>query len=93
MTLPYNLLLSKTAREALGIDLRGHIVIVDEAHSESVIELLRGFEFEFDDSLYVADLIDTVLSVHSHTLTSSILQLSLAQVGPHAINPLPIRSH
>lgn len=33
VTLPYNLLLSKTAREALGIDMRGHIVIVDEAHS------------------------------------------------------------
>lgn len=29
-----------------------------------------------------ADLIDTVLSIHSHTLSSTILQLSLAQVRP-----------
>ncbi|KAG8888096.1 ATP-dependent DNA helicase chl1, partial [Tulasnella sp. 403] len=30
--LPYNLLLQKNSREALGIDLKDHIVIVDEAH-------------------------------------------------------------
>ena len=34
VTLPYNLLLHKTSREALGIDLKNHVVIVDEAHSE-----------------------------------------------------------
>lgn len=28
------------------------------------------------------DLIDTVLSIHSHTLSSTVLQLSLAQVRP-----------
>jgi DEAD_2 len=33
VTLPYNLLLQKSAREALGIDLRGQVVIIDEAHS------------------------------------------------------------
>jgi Rad3-related DNA helicase len=33
VTLPYNLLLQKAAREALGIDLKDHIVIIDEAHS------------------------------------------------------------
>ncbi|KAH7918788.1 DNA repair helicase [Leucogyrophana mollusca] len=33
VTLPYNLLLQKTAREALGIDLTGQIVIIDEAHN------------------------------------------------------------
>ncbi|EMD33187.1 hypothetical protein CERSUDRAFT_108361 [Gelatoporia subvermispora B] len=31
--LPYNLLLQKTAREALGIDLTNQVVIVDEAHN------------------------------------------------------------
>ena len=31
--LPYNLLLQKTAREALGIDLTDQVVIIDEAHS------------------------------------------------------------
>lgn len=33
VTLPYNLLLQKTAREALGIDLTNQVVIIDEAHS------------------------------------------------------------
>ncbi|KAJ7729680.1 helicase C-terminal domain-containing protein [Mycena maculata] len=33
ITLPYNLLLHKTAREALGIDLTDQIVIIDEAHN------------------------------------------------------------
>ncbi|KAI0667105.1 DNA repair helicase [Trametes maxima] len=31
--LPYNLLLQQTAREALGIDLTGQVVIIDEAHN------------------------------------------------------------
>jgi chromosome transmission fidelity protein 1 len=33
ITLPYPLLLQKSAREALGIDLTGHVVVVDEAHN------------------------------------------------------------
>lgn len=33
MTLPYNLLLQKTTREALGIDLTNQVVIIDEAHN------------------------------------------------------------
>ncbi|KAF8630963.1 hypothetical protein AX17_005319 [Amanita inopinata Kibby_2008] len=33
VTLPYNLLLQQNAREALGIDLTGQIVIIDEAHN------------------------------------------------------------
>ncbi|KAJ7164685.1 helicase C-terminal domain-containing protein [Mycena crocata] len=33
VTLPYNLLLQKTARKALGIDLTNQIVIIDEAHN------------------------------------------------------------
>ncbi|KAH8199770.1 hypothetical protein TruAng_006051 [Truncatella angustata] len=33
ITLPYPLLLQQTAREALGIDLKGSVVIVDEAHN------------------------------------------------------------
>ncbi|KAF7299172.1 Chl1 helicase [Mycena indigotica] len=33
VTLPYNLLIQKTAREALGIDLTNQVVIVDEAHN------------------------------------------------------------
>jgi chromosome transmission fidelity protein 1 len=33
VTLPYPLLLQKTAREALGISVKGHVVIIDEAHN------------------------------------------------------------
>lgn len=33
LTLPYPLLLQKTAREALGVNIRGNVVIVDEAHN------------------------------------------------------------
>jgi chromosome transmission fidelity protein 1 len=33
VTLPYNLLLQKNAREALDIDLTNQIVVIDEAHS------------------------------------------------------------
>ncbi|KAL5323167.1 hypothetical protein ACEPPN_007695 [Leptodophora sp. 'Broadleaf-Isolate-01'] len=33
VTLPYPLLLQKSAREALGLSVKGHVVIIDEAHN------------------------------------------------------------
>jgi chromosome transmission fidelity protein 1 len=33
LTLPYPLLLQKSARDALGITIKGHVVIIDEAHN------------------------------------------------------------
>ena len=33
ITLPYPLLLQKSAREALGISIKGHVIIIDEAHN------------------------------------------------------------
>lgn len=68
VTLPYNLLLQKNAREALGIDLTDQIVVIDEAHSESV-------EVAAD-----ADLIDTILGIYSATLPSSHLTSALSQL-------------
>ena len=40
VTLPYPLLLQKSAREALGISLKDHVVIVDEAHN--LIDAVEG---------------------------------------------------
>ncbi|GAA6027355.1 hypothetical protein JCM8097_002622 [Rhodosporidiobolus ruineniae] len=51
VTLPYNMLMAKSAREALGISLKDHIVVVDEAHN----------------------LIDSILSLHSVSITTSQL--------------------
>lgn len=46
VTLPYNLLLHRDAREALGIDLINQVVVVDEAHSEYFTMTLRKpYEF------------------------------------------------
>ncbi|GAA5845996.1 hypothetical protein JCM9279_004750 [Rhodotorula babjevae] len=41
VTLPYNMLMQKSAREALGISLKEHIVIIDEAHNliDSILSL------------------------------------------------------
>ncbi|WPH00584.1 Hypothetical protein R9X50_00341400 [Acrodontium crateriforme] len=40
VTLPYPLLLQKTAREALGISLKNHVVIIDEAHN--ILQAIEG---------------------------------------------------
>lgn len=40
VTLPYPLLLQKSAREALGINLKGHVVVIDEAHN--LMEAIAG---------------------------------------------------
>ncbi|KAF8507368.1 helicase C-terminal domain-containing protein [Hysterangium stoloniferum] len=58
VTLPYNLLLQRSAREALGIDITNHVVVVDEAHN----------------------LIDSLLSVHTVSLSLSTLTTSIFQL-------------
>ncbi|KAI0333315.1 DNA repair helicase [Cubamyces sp. BRFM 1775] len=68
--LPYNLLLQKTAREALGIDLSGQVVIIDEAHSASSADY------------FALDLISTLLSLSTtrlplRTLSNARHQLSI----------------
>lgn len=45
VTLPYPLLLQKSAREALGISLKGHVIIIDEAHNlMDAISGIHGIE-------------------------------------------------
>lgn len=43
--MPYPLLLQKSAREALGISLKGHVIIIDEAHNlMDAISGIHGIE-------------------------------------------------
>lgn len=42
VTLPYPLLLQKNAREALKLSLKGHVVIIDEAHN--LMDAIAGIE-------------------------------------------------
>ncbi|WVW82792.1 hypothetical protein I302_104803 [Kwoniella bestiolae CBS 10118] len=58
VTLPYNLLLKKNAREALDINLKDQVIVIDEAHN----------------------LIDTLLSIYSTTLTSSTISNATSQL-------------
>ncbi|KAK3622138.1 ATP-dependent DNA helicase chl1 [Elasticomyces elasticus] len=51
VTLPYPLLLQKTARDALGISLKGHVVIIDEAHN-----LLNAIESTYSTQISEAQL-------------------------------------
>lgn len=61
VTLPYNLLLQKDARESLGVDMQDAVVLVDEAHN----------------------LIDTILSVHSATITSAQVSTAKGQINEY----------
>lgn len=77
MLLPYNLLLQRTAREALGIDLTGQVVIIDEAHSTNPILCLCNLLIRL-----CTDLTSTLLSLSTtrlplRTLVNARHQLSI----------------
>lgn len=48
VTLPYNLLLQKTARESLGLNIKDQIIVIDEAHSELLSSGPQKFPFMAD---------------------------------------------
>jgi chromosome transmission fidelity protein 1 len=73
--LPYNLLLSRVARESLGIDLQDHVVVIDEAHSQYA----RSGSTKYSLTRRI-DLIDTILSIHTVALTSDTLKTCLSQL-------------
>ena len=74
VTLPYNLLLHRDAREALGIDLINQVVVIDEAHSEyfttNATETLTSLQ----------DLISSLLSLSTVTLPLGTLNVCLEQL-------------
>lgn len=89
VTLPYNLVLQKSAREALGIDLTGQVLVIDEAHSSYLSSSLSSSSppdyqptplFPFPP-----DLIDTILSIHSQTLTLTSLLLAQTQLKTYLL--------
>ena len=73
VTLPYNLLLQRNAREALGIDLTDQIAIIDEADSRPLYCPCLSIH-------RVLDLIPTLLSLSTTRLPQSILVTSFLQV-------------
>jgi chromosome transmission fidelity protein 1 len=57
--MPYQILLHKNTREALNIDLRDNIVIIDEAHN--LIETINN--------IYSVELDVAKVSIHSNDFT------------------------
>jgi chromosome transmission fidelity protein 1 len=78
VTLPYNLLLSKAARDSLGIDLTNQVVIIDEAHSRIKFSLPN-----ITANPWRTDLVSTLLSLSSATLNVSTLIVSISQLDAY----------
>lgn len=72
ITLPYPLLLQKSAREALGISMKGHIVIIDEAHNIlNAVEGIYSAELSNDQLKRVRDVIIIYLQKFRNRLKGS----------------------
>ena len=78
VTLPYNLLLHRDARDALGIDLTNQIVVVDEAHSKHFSK--RHAQSLLQSFMTQQDLISSLLSLSTVTLPLRTLELCLEQL-------------
>ena len=75
--MPYNLLLHRDARDALGIDLTNQIVVVDEAHSKCFA--MPGYNLS-QRFMTQRDLISSLLSLSTVTLPLRTLELCLEQL-------------
>lgn len=82
VTLPYNLLLQPSARNALGIDLQDHVIIIDEAHSKPSL-LRSGPVYCFLTVYRTPDLISTILSLSTVPVTYQNLKDSLDQISTY----------
>lgn len=81
VTLPYNLLLHRDARDALGIDLTNQIVVVDEAHSKHFAKRGAHSLTEFDDS--IRSHIVVTLAIHRHAPAAYPRTLFRTTYGVH----------
>ncbi|GJJ13140.1 hypothetical protein Clacol_007390 [Clathrus columnatus] len=73
VALPYNLLLQKSARKALGIDLTGHVVVIDEAHNTLL-------------SIYAAPLSVSTLATSIVQLTAYLERFKKKLTALHALH-------
>ncbi|KAL6070053.1 DEAD H (Asp-Glu-Ala-Asp His) box helicase 11, variant 3 [Balamuthia mandrillaris] len=77
VTLPYATLLHKSTRESMGIDLKGNIVVVDEAHN-----LIDAINEIYSTSLSMAQLMKahSQLSQYKERYSSRLLQKNLEYI-------------
>lgn len=62
------------SREALGVDTKDHVVVIDEAHSQATLAI------KWKEANFLVDLIDTILSIHTVSLPGTTLKKSLQQL-------------
>lgn len=79
VTLPYNLLLQPSARDALGINLQDQVVVIDEAHSMCFASSLYYFLIVH----LISDLISSILTLSTITMTYQHLNDSLNQISAY----------
>ena len=81
VTLPYPLLLQKSAREALGIKLEGSVVIIDEAHNiMDAVANVHAAELKMGDLKRGREMLSVYVKKFGKKL-SSVNRVNVARVG------------
>lgn len=81
VTLPYPLLLQKSAREALGIQLEGSIVVIDEAHNiMDAVANVHAAELKLSDLTRGREMLSIYVKRFGKKL-SSTNRVNVARVG------------